>query len=66
MSKASFGLYVIHQQWIVITAYFALMWFGSVPMQLISVLLASVVLTLLTYEAFRRFRATRLLFGLKK
>lgn len=66
LSKASFGIYIIHQQWIVITAYFTLMWIGNVPLQMASIMLASVVFTLLTYGAFRRFSVTRFMFGLKK
>ena len=66
LSKSSFGVYIIHQQWTVITAYFALMWIDSVPLQMVAIILASVVLTFLTYEALRRFPVTRFMFGLKK
>jgi hypothetical protein len=66
LSKSSFGVYVIHQQWIVVTAYFALMWIENIPLQIVSIILASVVFTFLTYEVFRRFPVTRFLFGLKK
>ena len=66
LSNASFGIYILHQQWTVITAYFALMWIGSIPLQIVSIVLASAVFTFLTYELFRRFSVTRTLFGLKK
>ena len=66
LSKSSFGVYIIHQQWIVITAYFALMGIGSIPLQMVFIILASVVFTFLTYELFRRIRLTRFMFGLKK
>ena len=66
LSKASFGIYILHQQWIVIVAYFALMWTQSIPLQMVCIITASMALTFLTYEAFRRFPATRFMFGLKK
>ena len=66
LSKASFGIYIIHQQWIVISAYFILMWIQSVPLQMVCIILASTVFTFLTYELFRRFSVTRFMFGLKK
>ena len=65
LSKASFGIYIIHQQWIVITAYFALMWIQNIPLQMICIILASTVFTFMTYEVFRRFYVTQYMFGLK-
>ena len=66
LSGASFPLYVFHQQWIVVTAYFALRWIPGVPLQMAAIILAGLILTLLTYEAFRRFSVTRFLFGIKR
>jgi hypothetical protein len=66
LSKSSFGVYVIHQQWIVITAYFVLMWIENIPLQMISIILASVVFTFLTNEVLKRFPVTRFVFGFKK
>lgn len=65
LSQASFGIYIIHQQWIVITAYFALMWIQNVPLQMICIILASTIFTFMTYEVFRRFSVTQYMFGLK-
>jgi len=66
LARASFPVYVIHQQWIVVTAYFAIMWIQSVPLQILTIIFASVILTYLTYEAFRRTAATRFMFGITK
>ena len=66
LSKASFSVYVLHQQWIVITAYFAVMWIHNIPVQMLAIMLASAVLTFGTYELFRRFSVTRFMFGMKK
>lgn len=66
LSRSSFGIYLFHQQWIVVTAYFAVLWIPGIPLQIIFIILASVVLTFLTYEVFRRSSVTRFMFGLKK
>ena len=66
LSKASFVIYVIHQQWIVVAAYFALKWIKGIPLQMISIIFPSIIFTLLTYEIFRRFSVTRFMFGLKE
>ena len=66
MSRSSFSVYVFHQQWIVITAYFALMWTKSVPLQMMLIMSSTVVFTFLTYEALKRIPATRFMFGIKK
>ncbi|MDR0381047.1 MAG: acyltransferase family protein [Oscillospiraceae bacterium] len=65
LSKSSFSIYIFHQQWIVITAYFALMWTQNIPLQMLLILSASTLLTFLHYEVFRRFSVTRFLFGIK-
>lgn len=65
LSKSSFSIYIFHQQWIVITAYFALMWIKNIPLQMSFIMLASVILTFLTYEVFKRFSVTRFMFGIK-
>jgi hypothetical protein len=66
MSKSSFPVYFFHQQWIVITAYFSLMWIQNIPLQIMVILVTSVVFTFLTYEVFKRFSITRFMFGIKK
>lgn len=66
LSKSSFSIYVLHQQWIVITAYFALMWIQNVPLQMISIMMVSAIFTFFTYEVFKRFSVTRYMFGIKR
>jgi surface polysaccharide O-acyltransferase-like enzyme len=66
MSESSFGIYVFHQQWTVIAAYFALMLTGSVLMQMILILVASIVFTFINFEIFKRIPVTRFMFGIKE
>lgn len=65
LSSASFSIYIFHQQWIVIAAYFALMWIQSIPLQMILIAGASAVFAFLNYELFRRISVTRWMFGIK-
>ena len=64
--KSSFGVYLFHQSWIVIVAYFVFRLTQSAALQIPLILLLSVPLTFLTYELAKRFSVTRFLFGLKK
>jgi hypothetical protein len=66
LSQSSFSIYVFHQQWIVITAYFSVMWIHNIPLQMISIICTSIIFTFLTYEIFRRFSVTRFMFSIKK
>lgn len=65
LARASFPVYVFHQQWVVALAYFALRLSDSVALQMPCIILGSALLTFATYEGFRRIRATRFLFGMK-
>jgi len=66
MSRASFGVYVFHQTWVVTAAYvvFQITRVPAVQMELI--LLLSVAATFASYEICRRIPVTRVLFGIKK
>ncbi len=66
LSKASFGIYIFHQSWIVVIAYFVLPVVSVPAAQILIILTASVALTFLTYEGARRVPAFRGMFGLKK
>jgi hypothetical protein len=66
LSRSSFSIYVFHQQWIVITAYFSILWIYNIPLQMIIIVFTSVIFTFLTYEIFRRFSMTRFMFAIKK
>ena len=65
LSEASFSIYFLHQQWIVIVGYFILKWIQNVPLQMILIILGSALFTFLNYEIFRRFSITRFMFGIK-
>lgn len=66
LAKSSFGVYLFHQSWVIIAAYFVFQLMKSAALQIPLILLLSVPLTFLTYELARRFCVTRFLFGLKK
>jgi len=65
-SKSSFSVYVYHQEWIVICAYFTLKLVQNIPLQMISISITTFIFTFLTYEVFKRFPVTRFMFGIKK
>jgi len=64
-SKSSFGVYLFHLLWIVITAYFVLVRVHSILLQIVIVLAGSVILTLITYEIVRRIPIVKTVFCLK-
>jgi surface polysaccharide O-acyltransferase-like enzyme len=64
--KSSFGVYLFHQPWIVVIAYFVINLVGSPWVQYPLVLLGAAVLTFLTYEIVRRIPPLRWMLGLKK
>lgn len=64
-TRASFPIYIFHQSWIVLIGYYALKTVTSVVLQAIVIITGSFILTILTYEVFRRIHLTRLLFGIK-
>ena len=66
LSKSCFGVYIFHQTWIVVTAFYILKISSSPAVQIPFILSAAVILTILTYEICRRIPATRWMFGLKK
>lgn len=66
LTKASFGLYIIHQQWTVVVGFFVLSWVSSVPLQMLAIIIGCTAFTFLTYEILRRFSLTRFMFGLKR
>lgn len=65
-SRASFPIYIFHQSFIILTAYYTLKVTSSVALQVIAILFGSFVLTMLTYEVFKRIFFTRFLFGIKR
>ena len=66
LSKASFPVYIFHQQWVVAIAYFTLSRIQNIPLQMIIIIFTSIIFTFFNYEIFKRFSATRFMFGMKK
>ena len=65
-SKSSFAVYVFHQTWIVVAAYYVFMFTSNPAVQMLIILCASVIATFLSYEVFKRTPFTRFLFGIKR
>jgi surface polysaccharide O-acyltransferase-like enzyme len=66
LSKSSFGVYLFHQSWIVVAAYFIFQFTGNPALQIATIMLSAIVLTYLSYEISRRVPPLRWAFGLKK
>jgi len=66
VSKAAFAIYIFHQSFLVFTAYYALKITSSIFLQVIFIIMGSFILTILTYEIFKRMSITRCLFAIKK
>ncbi|MHC1746790.1 MAG: acyltransferase family protein [Cellulosilyticaceae bacterium] len=65
-SKASFPIYIFHQSFIILTAYYTLKITSSIVLQVIMIIGGSFILTMLTYEIVRRISFVRFLFGIKE
>lgn len=65
-TKAAFPLYVFHQTWLVVIAYYMFKVTGVFIVQFISIMLLSLLASIITYEIFRRIFITRFMFGIKK
>ncbi len=65
LSNSSFGLYIFHQSWIVVTGYFILQWTVNYFAQIPLILVISTVLTFITYELAKRVPIFRWMFALK-
>ena len=66
LSKSSFGVYLFHQSWIVIAAFFIFKMTDNYILQIPLIFLSSVILTYSTYEICKRISVFRWIFGLKK
>jgi len=66
LSKSSFGVYIFHQSWIVIIAYFVFKITDTPIIQMLIIFPAAIATTYLTYELCKRLHITRWMFGLKK
>jgi len=66
ISKSSFGIYLFHQSWIVITAFFIFKLTDNPVLQIPLIFISSIVFTFCTYEICRRIFVFRWMFGLRK
>ncbi|SDN84736.1 acyltransferase family protein [Acetanaerobacterium elongatum] len=63
---ASFPVYIFHQTWLVIAAYYTLQLTDIVALQIPTIIAVSFTLSILTYELTKRLSVTRFMFGIKK
>jgi surface polysaccharide O-acyltransferase-like enzyme len=66
LSGSSFAVYLFHQSWVVVAAFFIFKITDSPFIQIPLILVSAVALTYLSYEACRRTRITRRMFALKE
>jgi len=66
LSSSSFGVYVFHQSWIIVVAFFVFMLTDVPLLQIPLILVASVLLTYASYEICKRLPVVRWMLGLKK
>ncbi|MFL0250851.1 hypothetical protein ACJDT4_10500 [Clostridium neuense] len=64
-SHASFTIYIIHQTYIVIFAYFILKLTNIFLLQYILIIILALTVSLMTYEILKRFRVFIFMFGIK-
>ena len=65
LAKSSFGIYIFHQSWIVVTAFLILQFTDTAIFQILLIFPSSIILTYATYEICRRVPVLRSMFGLK-
>jgi surface polysaccharide O-acyltransferase-like enzyme len=66
MSRSSFSVYIFHQTWIVVFAFYVFRLTDLPPVQMVLILLCSAAATFATYEICKRIRVTRFLFAIKE
>jgi len=65
LSDSCFGVYIFHQSWIVVAAFFVFKLTSNPLLQIPLIFVASVILTYATYEICKRVSVFRWMFGLK-
>ena len=65
LTVSSFPVYIFHQTWVVVAAYWIFMLTDNAFTQIVLIILASFVLTYATYEICKRIPGLRFLFGIK-
>lgn len=65
-AEASYPVYILHQTVIVILGFYVVQWAMGVPLEFVTILTASVVVSFLIYDLLiKRFNLTRFLFGMR-
>ncbi len=66
MSAASFAIYIFHVAWINLFAYYIITWMPDMMVvQVILIMALSFIFTLATFEAVKRIKGVRFLFGIR-
>ena len=65
LAQASFPVYIFHQSWIIVVAYWIFMLTENAFSQIILIILSSFILTFVTYELCKRIPGLKFLFGMK-
>ena len=65
LSKAAFPLYLFHQSFLVIIAYFTLQYIEAMCLQFIIIMSGSFIMSVICYEICRRFKITSFMFSIK-
>jgi len=66
LSASSFAVYIFHQSWIIVVAYYVFMFTENILAQILLIIFTSFVFTYATYEICRRIPGLRFLFGIKR
>jgi len=66
LTKASYPIFIFHQTWIVVVAYYTFLLTSSLILQIVIILFGSFILTIISYEIIKRTKLTRFLFGIKE
>ncbi|SCZ05437.1 acyltransferase family protein [Alkaliphilus peptidifermentans] len=65
-TKSAFSFYIFHQSWLILIAYYVFKWTNIILLRMVLIILVTFILSLLTYELFRRIAVTRYMFGIKR
>jgi surface polysaccharide O-acyltransferase-like enzyme len=65
-TQAAFPLYIFHQSWLVLIAYYIFKLTDIFVVQFVSILLLTFIASMLTYELLRRIPVMRFMFGIKR
>lgn len=64
-SHASFSVYIVHQTYVAIIAYFILKLIKIFAFQYITIVFLALIFSLITYKLLNHFKVFKLMFGIK-